>query len=72
MTPGRRHQVVSRGVRRLAEVIGAAESLDEHTPEPPVQPFNLRFAIVHTDRETARHNGHLDLMHQAIDGSTGE
>ena len=54
------------------QVIAAAQNLDAHAKQPPGQPFNLRFAIVHLIEETARHNGHLDLMREAIDGSTGE
>ena len=31
--------------------------------------FSLRWIIVHMIEETARHNGHLDLLREAIDGS---
>lgn len=34
--------------------------------------FTLRYAIVHMIEETARHCGHLDLIRERIDGSTGE
>lgn len=54
------------------EVVAAARSLDQKAKQPPGQPFNLRYAILHMIEETARHNGHLDLMREAIDGSTGE
>jgi uncharacterized damage-inducible protein DinB len=32
----------------------------------------LRFVLVHMVEETARHNGHADIMRELIDGSTGE
>jgi uncharacterized damage-inducible protein DinB len=33
---------------------------------------SLRWVLVHMIEEYARHNGHADLLRQAIDGSTGE
>jgi hypothetical protein len=32
----------------------------------------LRWVLVHLIEEYARHNGHADLLREAIDGSTGE
>jgi uncharacterized damage-inducible protein DinB len=34
--------------------------------------FSLRWVILHLIEETARHNGHADLLREAIDGVTGE
>jgi hypothetical protein len=34
--------------------------------------LNLRWILVHLIEEYARHNGHLDLLREAIDGRTGE
>lgn len=34
--------------------------------------FNLRWILVHMIEEYARHNGHADLLREAIDGSTGD
>ena len=34
--------------------------------------FTLRWVLVHMIEEYARHNGHADLLREAIDGSTGE
>lgn len=34
--------------------------------------FNLRYALAHMIEETARHCGHLDILRERIDGSTGE
>lgn len=33
---------------------------------------SLRWILVHMLEETARHAGHLDLMREAIDGTTGD
>jgi predicted enzyme related to lactoylglutathione lyase/uncharacterized damage-inducible protein DinB len=34
--------------------------------------FTLRFAYVHLLEETARHAGHLDILREFLDGTTGE
>ena len=34
--------------------------------------FNLRWIMLHMIEEYARHNGHADLLREAIDGQTGE
>jgi hypothetical protein len=34
--------------------------------------FVLRYAYAHMIQETARHAGHLDLLREVIDGSTGQ
>jgi uncharacterized damage-inducible protein DinB len=33
---------------------------------------NLRWILLHMIEETARHNGHADLLRESIDGETGE
>lgn len=33
---------------------------------------NVRYVVVHMIEETARHNGHADLLRELIDGATGE
>jgi uncharacterized damage-inducible protein DinB len=38
---------------------------------PGDQP-NLRWIIIHMIEEYARHNGHADLLREAVDGATGE
>lgn len=35
-------------------------------------PFTMRWILLHMIEETARHNGHADLLRQAVDGATGE
>ena len=34
--------------------------------------FTLRYVLLHMIEEYARHNGHADLLREAIDGRTGE
>jgi hypothetical protein len=34
--------------------------------------FSLRWILVHMVEETCRHNGHVDLLREAIDGTVGE
>jgi uncharacterized damage-inducible protein DinB len=34
--------------------------------------FSLRWIMLHMIEETARHNGHADLLREAIDGASGE
>jgi len=47
-----------------AEAIGRQESTGE--------PFALRYIITHLIEETARHNGHLDILRELVDGVTGD
>ena len=34
--------------------------------------YSLRWILVHLIEETARHNGHADLLRESIDGVVGE
>jgi uncharacterized damage-inducible protein DinB len=36
------------------------------------EPISLRWVLMHMIEEYARHNGHADLLREAIDGATGE
>jgi hypothetical protein len=47
----------------------AGRSLDQVSP---ARPRSLRWIYLHMLEEYARHNGHADLLRQAIDGATGE
>jgi hypothetical protein len=50
-------------------------SLDLDTPSkrPPNtgEPVTLRWILFHLVEETARHNGHLDILRKLADGVTG-
>lgn len=36
------------------------------------EPVNARWVLIHMIEETGRHAGHLDLLRELLDGSTGE
>ncbi len=60
---------------RTREIVAAA-TLDDDARRPRTRPpggiQTLRWIVLHMIEETARHNGHADLMREAIDGATGE
>ena len=45
--------------------------LDDVTATPNGQRIGLRWVYTHMIEEYARHNGHADLLREAIDGATG-
>jgi hypothetical protein len=47
---------------------GCPASLDQ----PDAKGISLRWEVVYVLREYARHNGHADLLREAIDGTTAE
>lgn len=52
----------------------AAKITDLDHPLPGLrhgEPVNLRWVLLHMIEEYARHLGHVDLLREAIDGSTG-
>ena len=56
------------------EVVDRASSLDELAARehPNYGRVSLRWVLVHMIEETARHTGHLDIMREGIDGTTGD
>ncbi|MFZ0139593.1 MAG: DUF664 domain-containing protein, partial [Aeromicrobium sp.] len=36
------------------------------------RPLTARWILLHLIEETARHNGHLDIMREMADGSVGD
>ncbi len=62
---------VSRGI--LAEAIagGSFDQLGDSMWSGEDAP-SLRWILVHMIEEYARHNGHADLLREAVDGATGE
>ena len=64
-------------VARFGETVDAISDLLRHRGLDEVEvdegrSFNLRWIMTHMVEEYARHNGHADLLREAIDGSTGE
>lgn len=60
-------------VARSREITRGA-MLDEVARQPDYQSrgFTLRWIMLHMIEETARHNGHADILREVIDGQTGE
>ncbi len=54
--------------------IAARAPLDQlsKSVSPHYGPVSLRWILVHMLEETARHAGHLDVMREQIDGTTGD
>ncbi|HEV7654675.1 MAG TPA: DinB family protein [Mycobacteriales bacterium] len=50
----------------------AAVPLDARITDPRGRSYSLRWNYLHVIEEYARHNGHADLLREAIDGVTGE
>jgi uncharacterized damage-inducible protein DinB len=50
----------------------AAVPLDTDFTDKRGKTFSLRWVYIHMIEEYARHNGHADLLREAIDGATGE
>jgi hypothetical protein len=54
---------------RHCNAVVAAHHLDDVSAQ---RGFSLRWVLLHLVEETARHLGHLDLLRENADGSTGE
>ena len=48
------------------------DAVSVHAVDDSGQPIALRYIIVHLIEETARHNGHLDILRELADGVTGD
>ena len=64
---------VARSRQRVAEALsgGGLDTLAVR-PWPDGQVPSLRWIMLHMIEEYARHNGHADLLREAVDGDTGE
>lgn len=64
-----------RAAGERSRVATAAHALDERSvgrDRHTGAPWSLRWILTHLIEETARHNGHADLLREAIDGRTGD
>lgn len=59
------------GTCERARACVAAGKLDDVRTTPWGAEVNLRAILLHMIQETARHNGHADIIREAIDGTTG-
>jgi uncharacterized damage-inducible protein DinB len=57
---------------RSREIVAGAGSLDHTVPHPRAGQVDLRWILVHMVQETARHNGHADVIRELLDGTTGD
>jgi uncharacterized damage-inducible protein DinB len=62
----------ARSRAAVADVGGDLDTLSAATDPQTGERFSLRWIMLHMIEETARHNGHVDLIREAIDGSVGE
>jgi uncharacterized damage-inducible protein DinB len=53
-------------------IVEAADNLDVRCKSSERETRDLRWILVHMIEEYARHNGHADLLREAIDGATGD
>ena len=60
------------GNRTLDEIGDNLDLLAQEKRRHTGEPFDLRWIMIHMIEEYARHNGHADLLCEAIDGETGE
>lgn len=58
--------------REAAASVASLDALSLSTTKRNGERFSLRWIFLHMIEETARHNGHADILREAIDGSTGE
>jgi hypothetical protein len=61
-----------RQCEKARQVVAAASGLDELSKGPQREPRDLRWIMIHMIEEYARHNGHADLIREAIDGVVGD
>jgi uncharacterized damage-inducible protein DinB len=58
--------------REAVREVGDLDALSAVKSRKEGTPFSLRWIVLHMIEETARHNGHADLLRESIDGVTGE
>ena len=74
-------QSVAAAFARFAETVAVSRAItaDAELDAPTAQAhprtgerYSLRWILLHLIEEYARHNGHADLIRQAVDGTVGE
>jgi uncharacterized damage-inducible protein DinB len=78
-SPEELRALFDEAVRRADAIVDAALATDDGLDSTSVRQsrregsaFSLRWILVHMIEEYARHNGHADLIREAIDGEKGE
>jgi hypothetical protein len=66
-------EVIANYTTECARSRAVAAKLDlDATATHKGEPVNFRWVLIHMIEETGRHAGHLDLLRELLDGSTGE
>jgi hypothetical protein len=60
-----------QAVQAANDAIAACADLSSAAARPGRTPVTMRWALTHMVEETARHAGHMDILRELIDGSTG-
>ncbi|MEX0753537.1 MAG: DinB family protein [Actinomycetota bacterium] len=72
--PGETPEVIFALYRRACDE--SRRAIVDNSPDDlaagPGGPRTLRWILIHMIEETARHNGHLDILREQTDGLTGE
>lgn len=63
---------------RTDEIVAGIDDLGQAVPVPPGVPWfpddleawSVRWVLLHLIEETARHNGHADIVRESVDGAT--
>jgi uncharacterized damage-inducible protein DinB len=74
-SPGELVELYRGAIARSQATLADVESLDARSAVNDRRkgiPYSMRWILVHMIEETARHNGHADLIRESIDGLTGE
>jgi uncharacterized damage-inducible protein DinB len=63
----------SEACARHSELVASLDlgTVSRKKPEWRSEPFTLRWILQHLVEETARHNGHIDILRELADGTTG-
>jgi hypothetical protein len=61
-----------RQCEEARQVVAVASGLDELSKGTKRETRDLRWILIHMIEEYARHNGHADLLREAIDGVVGD
>lgn len=61
-----------RRARQAADAVIAELDLDAQGTSWNGHSVSLRWVLIHMIEETARHAGHMDILRELIDGSTGD
>lgn len=73
--PGETVETVTARYREVCERsrrILARHDLDDRFDDGRGEVIDARWVVIHMIQETARHVGHLDILREQLDGSTGE